>query len=139
MTKMRPGAKLPNQGFTLVEVMIAMIILSIGVLAVAGMASSSIKQVRRGFNLTNSTFAAQQVLDRYMMMPFDSIPTGNSADTISVGGQDYRVLSTITDVSATWSTVNSDVVYHIVVYAGGGVNQRNGERFETFVYNQDAL
>jgi type IV pilus assembly protein PilV len=139
MTKMRPGSTLARQGFTLVEVSVALVVLSIGILAVMGMTTSSIAQVRRGFNVTNSTFAAQQVLDRYAMLPFDSISTGTVVDSISVAGQDYWVVSTVDDVSSTWSPLASNVIYQIVLYSGGGLDQnQNGERFETFVYNTGA-
>ncbi len=62
----------------MVEVLVALVVLSIGVLAVTGMAASSVTLVRNGFNLTNSTLAAQQVLDDYLVLPFDSLALGAS-------------------------------------------------------------
>ena len=137
MTKVRPGSK---EGFTIVEILVAVVVLSIGILAVATMAGSAVTQVRRGFNITNSTLAAQQVLDRYLMLPFDSLQTGLSSDTISLAGLDYVVISDIDDVSAQWSPASSNVIYRILVYAGGGLAQNTrGERYETYVYNPDGL
>jgi type IV pilus assembly protein PilV len=135
----RPGSTIARAGFSLVEVLIALVVLSLGILAVASMASSAIKQVQVGFNITNSTLAAQQVLDAYAMQPFDSIALGNSADTVSLAGIDYTVASAVTDVSTQLSTKTSDVIYKIVVYSGGGMGQRTAQRFETFVYNPNAF
>ena len=96
MQNMRPRTTASEGGFSLVEVLVALVVLSIGVLAVISMAASSVTQVRMGFNLTNSTLAAQQVLDSYMVMPFDSLPLGLNVDTLDLGSQDYVVLSTLT-------------------------------------------
>ena len=121
----------------MVEVLVALVVLSIGVLAVTSMAASSVTQVRMGFNLTNSTLAAQQILDSYMVMPFDSLPLGLNVDTIDLGSQDYVVLSTLTDVSSQLSVQAPAQLYQIVVYSGGGNLDRNNlERFETYIYDQ---
>ena len=135
MSKKCPRTTLAREGFSLVEVLVALVVLSVGVLAVTGMAASSVMLVRNGFNLTNSTLAAQQVLDGYLVLPFDSIALGSVADTITLGGQSYIVATTITDVSSTMSSGDANVLYQIVVYAGGGLNQKYAERFETFIYN----
>ena len=135
MQQQRPRTTLTREGFSLVEVLVALVVLSIGILAVMGMAGSSVALVRSGFNLTNSTLAAQQVLDTYLITPFDSISVGSNADTVALGDQSYIVASTVTDVSAQLSTEDSDVLYQIVVYSGGGRDQKYAERFETFIYN----
>ncbi len=137
MKNMRPRTTGSEGGFSLVEVLVALVVLSIGVLAVTSMAASSVTQVRMGFNLTNSTLAAQQILDSYMVMPFDSLPLGLNVDTIDLGSQDYVVLSTLTDVSSQLSVQAPAQLYQIVVYSGGGNLDRNNlERFETYIYDQ---
>jgi type IV pilus assembly protein PilV len=138
MSEKRPRTTLAREGFSLVEVLIALVVLSVGVLAVTGLAASSVRLVRSGFNVTNSTLAAQQVLDFYRVLPFDSIALGTSVDTLTLGGQSYTVASTVTDVSAQMSYGNADILYQIVVYAGGGMDQKYAERFETFIYNGEA-
>ncbi len=120
----------------MVEVLVALVVLSVGILAVTKMAASSVAQVRMAFNVTNSTMAAQQVLDRYLVLPFDSVALGTQADTVRLGSRDYYVVSTVTDVSAQMSTEDADVIYQIVVYVAGGPSQGNAERFETFIYNR---
>jgi prepilin-type N-terminal cleavage/methylation domain-containing protein len=137
MSKTRTRSTVTREGFSLVEVLVALVVLSIGVLAVASMAASSVTQVRMGFNLTNSTLAAQQVLDGYLVMPFDSLPLGQNVDTVDLGSQDYVVISTLTDVSSQLAVEAPDVLYQIVVYAGGGnMDRSNLERFETFIFNR---
>jgi type IV pilus assembly protein PilV len=138
MSEKRPRTTLAREGFSLVEVLVALVVLSVGVLAVAGLAASSVRLVRSGFNVTNSTLAAQQVLDFYRVVPFDSIALGTAVDTITLGGQSYTVASTVTDVSAQMSYGDADILYQIVVYAGGGMDQKYAERFETFIYNGEA-
>jgi len=138
MSVKRPRTTLAREGFSLVEVLVALVVLSVGVLAVAGLAASSVRLVRSGFNVTNSTLAAQQILDFYRVLPFDSIALGTSVDTITLGGQSYTVASTVTDVSAQMSYGDADILYQIVVYAGGGMDQKYAERFETFIYNGEA-
>ncbi len=138
MSEKRPRTTLAREGFSLVEVLVALVVLSVGVLAVAGLAASSVRLVRSGFNVTNSTLAAQQILDFYRVLPFDSIALGTSVDTITLGGQSYTVASTVTDVSAQMSYGDADILYQIVVYAGGGMDQKYAERFETFIYNGEA-
>ncbi len=137
MSEKRPRTTLAREGFSLVEVLVALVVLSVGVLAVTGMAASSVTLVRNGLNLTNSTLAAQQVLDGYLVLPFDSITLGTAADTINLGGQVYTVASTVTDVSAQLAVEDEDVLYKIVVYVGGGLDRGNAERFETFIYNRE--
>jgi hypothetical protein len=72
-----------------------------------------------------------------MIMPFDSVALGTVVDTIALGGQSYTVASTVTDVSAQMSYGDADILYQIVVYSGGGMDQKYAERFETFIYNGD--
>lgn len=135
MTHMCPGSTIAEKGFTLVEVLVALVILSVGILAVAALATTSVTQVQTGFNVTNSTIAAQQVLDAYIVQRFDSILMGATTDTVTLGGQNYYVVSTVTDISAALSVSAPDTLYKVVVYAGGGVFQRSGERFETMIHN----
>lgn len=135
MTHMRPESTSAESGLSLVEVVIALVILSVGILAVAGLSSTSVTQVQSGFNLTNSTIAAQQVMDGYIMTPFDSVSLGATTDTVSLGGQNFLVVSTVTDVSNAMAVASPKVIYKVVVYSGGGAFQRNGERFETLLFN----
>ena len=62
-----------GQGFTLVEVMIALGILSFGVLAVASMQSSSLLGTARSNSVTSATTIAMDRIERLMALPFDTL------------------------------------------------------------------
>ncbi len=128
----RPAA--PRGGFTIVELIIALVILSVGILAVAALMANSIWQVRRADDLTNSTLAAQQVLDGIAMLDFDSVAEGSFADTISFGPANYIVQWTVEDVSDSLASEDAELKL-ITVLAGGGLTQTNAVPFELFIYS----
>lgn len=125
----------PNEraGFTLVETIIALVILSIGILAVATLSSTSIWQVRRGQDLTNSTMAAQQVMEVLSRTPYDSVPEGAYSDSVRVGEIVYRIVWNVVDVTDSLATGGARLK-RVTVYAGGGLAQPSPERFEMAIY-----
>lgn len=52
------------QGFTLIEVMVAIVVLSIGLLGLAGLMASSLKNSHSAYLRTQATWFAYDVLDR---------------------------------------------------------------------------
>lgn len=127
------GPNTARGGFTLVEVIISLVILTVGLLAVATLSMTSIWQTRRGLDLTNSALAAAQVLDRVAVLPYDSVIVGNYVDTVSFGPIDYIVNWTVTDMTDSLST-GTGLIKHISVLSGGGMTQTNAEQFELFIY-----
>lgn len=125
-------------GFTLVEVIISLVILTVGILAVATLSMTSIWHTRRGFDLTNSAFAAAQVLDGVAILPYDSVVVGNYVDTISFGPVDYIVNWTVVDMTDSLST-GTGQIKRISVLSGGGITQTRAEQFELFIYNSGNL
>lgn len=121
-------------GFTLVEVIISLVILTVGLLAVATLSMTSVWHTRRGRDLTNSAFAAAQVLDRVAVLPYDSVIVGNYVDTVSFGPVDYIVNWTVTDMTDSLST-GTGLIKRISVLSGGGMTQTRAEEFELFVYS----
>jgi prepilin-type N-terminal cleavage/methylation domain-containing protein len=119
-------------GFTLVEIMIAMVILVIGILAVAGMMASSVQQTRRADNLSNSAMAALEKLDGFANMPFDEVTLGTHSDTVSFGPSNWVVEWTVEDVSASMA-LGSNQIKKITVRSGGGLGQRTAEVYELYV------
>jgi prepilin-type N-terminal cleavage/methylation domain-containing protein len=71
-----------ERGFTLLELMVAIAILSIGILAVATMQSSAIRANHRGYRLTESTTLAQDRLEYLISQPYDDLD-----DLVGVGPQ----------------------------------------------------
>lgn len=120
-------------GFTLVEVIIALVILTVGLMAVASLSMTSIWQTRRGFDLTNSALAAAQVLDGLSMLPYDSVLVGSYADTVGFGPVDYIVNWTVVDMTDSLSAGGGEIK-RIYVLSGGGLTQTNAEPFELFIY-----
>ncbi len=127
----RPASE--RGGFTLVEIIVALVILLVGILGVAGLISTSVSQTRRADNITNSTIAAQQVLDRLTMLPFDSVPEGSGSDTISFGPADYIVVWTVVEMSDSLAAEGNEIK-KITVQSGGGLAQSAAENFELYIY-----
>ena len=75
-----PGAD-TRRGFGLAEVLMAIAILGIGILAVAGLVSSAAERTRAAQRLTDRAFVAQQELETAYLTPFDSLVS--ATDTIA--------------------------------------------------------
>jgi type IV pilus assembly protein PilV len=58
------GAGHRMQGFTLLEVLVAMVVLSIGLLGLAGLMASSLKNSHSAYQRTQATWLAYDALDR---------------------------------------------------------------------------
>ena len=67
-----------EDGFTLVEVLVAIVVLSIGLLGVAAMQLTTIRVNSTSNTLTQATNVAQDQLERLMVLPF------NHADLLDV-------------------------------------------------------
>ena len=60
-------------GFTLIEVMMAIVILSVGMLAIAGMQINAIKGNSQASKITMATALIEEKLDGYKSMPYAAI------------------------------------------------------------------
>ena len=69
-------------GFTMVEVIIAIVILTIGLLGLAGSTGYMVRTVTLGDLLTERTFAQQTIIDRLQSLPYANVVDGT--DTIGV-------------------------------------------------------
>ena len=78
---------LKERGFTLIEVLISLIILAIGVLAVAGMQITSIIGTSFSSNMTQASVLAQDRLEFIKSLPLNdvSLDTGDHNDPPDVG------------------------------------------------------
>ena len=76
-----------KKGFTLIEVLIGLIILAIGVLAVAGMQITSIIGTSFSSNMTQASVIAQDRLEFLKSLPLNDgrLDTGNYNDPPDVG------------------------------------------------------
>ena len=120
-------------GFTLIETIIALMILTVGILAVATLSSSSIYQVRRSQDLTNSALAAQQVMEQIAVASFDSVIVGSYGDTIMMGGIPYTVAWKVVDLTDSLGARGAEVK-GVMLYAGGGLMGAVAETYEMTLF-----
>jgi len=122
-----------REGFTLIEVVFALLILTVGILAVASLSATSIWQTRRGDDLTNAALAAARVLDRASVMPYDSLTVGSYVDTVSYGPANYIVVWTVVDMTDSLVTGDGELK-RVLALSGGGLTQTNAEAYELFIF-----
>lgn len=77
-------------GFSMIEVIVAMVILVVGVLGLAGTTAYIVRQITLSDLMTERSAAFQTVVDRLQSLPFDSVGAGS--DSIGV-------------FAVTWSSV----------------------------------
>lgn len=84
----REGVSVPSPsrpataGFSLVEVIIAIVILAVGVLGLAGTTAYIVRNVTLSDLMTERSAAFQTIVDRLQSLPFDSV--GSGTDSIGV-------------------------------------------------------
>ena len=81
----RGGAR----GFTLAEVLVAVVVLSVGVLGVAGLTLAVARESRRSARETARALAARRALDSIRAAGFDVAVDGGS--TLALDGRGWRV------------------------------------------------
>lgn len=69
-------------GFSMVEVIIAIVILAVGVLAFAGTTVYIIRNTTYGDLMTERAAAFQTIVDRVQSLPFDSV--GSGSDSVGI-------------------------------------------------------
>jgi len=112
-----------SQGFTLIEVMIALVILAVGLLALMAMQIVSIKANAFSSEMTYSTMLAQRQLETLKNLPFtDALLTGTTPPTLptlhtlpnpiidSKGGS-YTVNWYVENTTADMKTITLDVTW----------------------------
>ncbi len=78
----RDGPQRSAAGFSLVEVVVAIIILAVGVLGLGGTTAYIVRQVTLADVMSERSAALQSVIERVQAMAFDSVTTGS--DSIGV-------------------------------------------------------
>ncbi len=92
-----------NKGFTLLEIIIALIILTIGLIAIAYMANSAISGNRKAKLLTQAVTLAQDKLEELKGVDYDVLTSDN--DTVNIGNIAYlRTWTVQTDASKEMKT-----------------------------------
>lgn len=109
MDRSSAGARARRAGFTVIEVVIAMVILTIGVLGLAGTTAFFVRQVTISDLMTERTAAFQTIVDRLQSLPYDSVTSGS--DSVGI-------------FAATWSSVNNGSQYKTVTIITTGPGTR---------------
>jgi type IV pilus assembly protein PilV len=85
----QPLLRNPQQGVMLIEALIAILIFSIGILAVVGMQGMAIKTVTESRSRSEAAFFASQLLSQ-MWIDQNISPAGANTSNITVGNYDYQ-------------------------------------------------
>ncbi len=96
-----------SNGFTLVEVLVAIIILSFSLLALAGLMVTTTKNNSFGTNMTEAATFAQDKLEELRAMRWDDISEGPSSDQKSG--------STGISYTRNWNVAKDDVLKTIAI------------------------
>jgi len=100
-------------GFTMVEVIIAIMVLTFGLLGMAGTTALVVRQVSLADVTTERSVALQTTLERLQSLPFDSVISGT--DSIGIFGVRWTVTASL----AEWKVVE-------VVTRGPGMRSGSG-------------
>lgn len=89
-----------QKGFSLLEILIGLVILAVGLLAVAALQTTSVKGNYFSNNLMQATYIAQDRLEFLKTVPFDSLSSGNfSEESVTVRGKTFNRSYSVTKVS----------------------------------------
>jgi len=120
----RANFVLSGQGFTLIEVLIAIVVFSIGLLALSALQSSAIRGNAGAYSITDTTLAASSSLESILSAGyFDNILTpgshsvqeGNHLVTYDVNETIPNVEKKITLRISRMDKVRRNYIYNIVV------------------------
>jgi len=92
-------------GFTLVELIIAMIVLTAGLLSLAGATAHVVRQVTLADLMTERSFALQSVVEQVQATSFASVGTG---------------IDTVGNFTLTWTSANESAASKIVTVVTSG-------------------
>ena len=86
-----------QQGFTLLEVLVTIVILSIGLLGIAGLTTGVIRGNHYSKNITSATAAAQTQLEAVKSRGYaEAVAANFPADIVNMGGMSFNRTTTIT-------------------------------------------
>jgi prepilin-type N-terminal cleavage/methylation domain-containing protein len=97
-------------GFTLIEVIGALVIFSVGVLMVLSLAGSLSRQMDWAAVTSELVVRAQERLDSLEAVPFSSLTPGSSEETLRIRGDTYASTVSVTSVT--------DLMYRLDVSIG---------------------
>ncbi len=125
-----PGHRDPARqgGFTMVEVIIAIVILAFGLLGMAGTTALLVRQITLADVATERTAALQTTIERMKALPFDSVATGSG--TVGI----FSVQWSVTAPSNQWKTVRIITTGPGMASGSGGFPMLTNNVPDTFTY-----
>ena len=96
---------LKTEGFTLVEILIALCILSFALLALAGLMVTTTKNNSAGGQMTEAATFSQDKLEELRTTQFDGIVQGNDQKTGAHGTQYARNWNVVTNADGNLKTI----------------------------------
>ena len=75
----------PERGFSIVELLVALVVLTVGLLSMAATTGYVSTQVRAGDLRTERAAALQQVIENLRATPFDELDTVTEAEAVTIG------------------------------------------------------
>jgi Tfp pilus assembly protein PilV len=94
---MRTGRRGREGGFTVLEVIVAGFLLTIGLIATAQLAIMATGQVALGRQASDASTLAAQTIEQYRDINFSKLLAGTSVTTPTVGATTYTVTTVVTN------------------------------------------
>jgi prepilin-type N-terminal cleavage/methylation domain-containing protein len=94
-----------SQGFTLIESLAAILLLSLGMLALGSLLTRSSQQSIASSSAVQTTAAMTTEVGRLNVLPWDQLAAGNVCDTVTSGQMPRIRCTLIADVSSTTKEV----------------------------------
>jgi type IV pilus modification protein PilV len=115
-----------QDGFTLMEVLVAMLLLTIGLLGVANLTIGVIKGNSYSKNVTTATVVAQQQIEQAQRLGYTNSNSLAGSATVSMGGTSFTRNTTVTDgspatnmksvsVAVSWNPGNNSVSLNTII------------------------
>ncbi len=104
----------PQAGFTIVEVIVAIVILAVGLMGMAGTTALVVRQVTLADVATQRAAALQSTIENLRATPFDNLVDGS--DSVGV----FDVSWSVTNPDGQWASVE-------IVTTGPGLTSAQGE------------
>jgi type II secretion system protein I len=115
-----------NNGFTLMEVLVAMVLLTLGLLGVANLTIGVIKGNSYSKNVTTATVVAQQQIEQAQRLGYTNSNSLAGSTTVSMGSTSFTRTTTVTNstpaanmktvsVAVSWNPGNNSVSLNTII------------------------
>ena len=122
MKILTPGTSIKEEnGFTIIEVLIAMVIFSIGVLGIAQMQIQALHADKRAYEQTEAAMWASNQAERFISLPFDDLIALATTGSETVGQNNKYTVSWIITTPPTL-TVTREIEITVTWAGSNGPN-----------------